>query len=162
MTGLYNRRYLGETLPRELSRAAREGYPVAVVLLDIDFFKRVNDTYGHAAGDRVLRWLADVLSRHTRAGDLACRYGGEEFLVLLPNTTAAQAAHRAEAWRQAFVDVRQGPADLPARPTLSAGVAEFTTEPRTPLDPEALIHQADMAMYAAKQGGRDRVSLHGQ
>jgi diguanylate cyclase (GGDEF)-like protein len=160
LTGLYNRRYLGETLPRELSRAARECYPVAVVILDIDFFKQVNDTFGHAAGDRVLRWLAAVLTAQTRAGDLACRYGGEEFLVLLPNTTAAQAAQRAEAWRAAFADPHQGPPDLPARPTLSAGVTEFTTAPRAPLDPDGLIHEADMALYAAKQGGRNRVALH--
>jgi PleD family two-component response regulator len=89
LTGLYNRRYLDETLEREVSRARREGIPLSLVMLDIDYFKRVNDTYGHQVGDEVLRTLAATLSADIRAEDVACRYGGEEFLILLPNMPLA-------------------------------------------------------------------------
>ena len=85
LTDLFNRRYLDETFERELARAAREGYPVCVIMMDIDHFKKVNDTYGHEAGDSVLKALATTLSTHNRRGDFVCRFGGEEFVVVMPN-----------------------------------------------------------------------------
>jgi diguanylate cyclase (GGDEF)-like protein len=174
LTNLYNRRYLNETLPRELLRAAREHYRVTLVMVDIDRFKVVNDTYGHPAGDRVLQTLAQVLNTSTRAGDLVCRYGGEEFVVVLPNTSAAQARHRAETWRAAFAASRTEYDEKTMTATISAGVAEF--RPRRDGDPvglrstlvleaggdtlaEALLRAADRALYAAKQGGRNQVAL---
>ena len=102
LTGLYNRRYLDETLEREVSRARREGNPLSLVMLDIDYFKRVNDTYGHQVGDEALRMLAKTLLSDVRTEDVACRYGGEEFLILLPNMPLETAIQRAEAWREAI------------------------------------------------------------
>jgi diguanylate cyclase (GGDEF)-like protein len=174
LTGLYNRRYLNETLPRELSRAAREHYRVTAIMVDIDRFKTVNDTRGHAAGDCVLQTLAEVLRAHTRAGDLVCRYGGEEFVVVLPNTSAAQARQRAETLRLAFAESVTRYEGLELRATLSAGVAEFRprretdfslARARPPLDAsgedvaEALLRAADRALYAAKEAGRNQVAL---
>ena len=94
LTGLYNRRYLDETLEREFSRARRGEYPISVIMMDIDQFKRVNDTYGHKAGDRVLKSLAEIVHLHIRAGDFACRFGGEEFVVVMPETSIETAAER--------------------------------------------------------------------
>jgi diguanylate cyclase (GGDEF)-like protein len=154
LTGLYNRRYLADTLARELARAGREHYPVAIVLLDLDYFKSVNDAQGHAAGDQRLRRLSELLRSVTRASDLACRYGGDEFLMVLPNSRSDQAAHRAEALRQALSQ-GQTESSEPLPPTsLSAGVAEFPAHGSTL---EAVIHAADRALYAAKAAGRNRV-----
>ena len=102
LTGVLNRRYLSETLGRETARARRDSRAYAVVILDLDHFKRINDTYGHEAGDRVLVAVAELLRAHTREGDLVCRYGGEEFVVLMPGSSAVSAARRAEVWRDAL------------------------------------------------------------
>jgi diguanylate cyclase len=99
LTGLYNRRYLDSTLERELARCKRDGNPLALILIDIDHFKQVNDTYGHQAGDEILLRLAALLAGMARAGDVACRYGGEEFLLLMPTMPMASARERAEALR---------------------------------------------------------------
>jgi diguanylate cyclase len=99
LTGLYNRRYLDSTLERELARCKRDGNSLALILIDIDHFKQVNDTYGHQAGDEILLRLAALLAGMARAGDVACRYGGEEFLLLMPTMPMISARERAEALR---------------------------------------------------------------
>lgn len=154
LTGLYNRRFFEDALQRELALAERSGGPVSLVLTDLDHFKRVNDGYGHPAGDAVLRAFATLLSRHTRRSDICCRYGGEEFIVLLPGLDEAGAAVRAEQWRAllAAEPLRVG-ADAIAC-TASFGVAALTPETR---DPAALVAAADRALYAAKDAGRNQV-----
>jgi diguanylate cyclase (GGDEF)-like protein len=151
LTGLYNRRYLEELLGHLLS-GGKATSGVAVVMVDIDSFKQLNDTYGHAAGDRVLQCLAEILRDGSALHEHACRYGGEEFAVVLTGATEAQAAMRAEAWRKAFRE-RADPSA-----TLSAGVAVFTGDAG---DSDALLRAADHALYAAKTSGRNRVCLAG-
>jgi diguanylate cyclase (GGDEF)-like protein len=157
LTGLYNRRYLDETLPRELTRAARKDLPVAVIMLDVDHFKPFNDNYGHEAGDAVLRSLAGLMQKHARGGDILCRYGGEEFAMIMPEMTAAIAAGRAARLCEAarLLNVQYGGHAL-GRITISAGVAVF---PEHAADAAELLRAADAALYAAKEGGRDRVAL---
>jgi diguanylate cyclase (GGDEF)-like protein/PAS domain S-box-containing protein len=156
LTRLFNRRYLEETLPREFSRASREGYPIGVAMIDIDHFKRLNDTHGHDAGDRVLQALAALLQAQTRAGDIVCRHGGEEFLLVLPGMSAAQTQERAETWRRDFEagSVEHGP--LVLRTTLSIGVAAFPAHAAAFDD---VVRAADQALYQAKAGGRNRVQV---
>ena len=155
LTELYNRRHLEISLQRELARAQRHGYTVSVIMLDVDHFKDFNDTNGHEAGDAVLREVAQVLKRHTRAEDIACRWGGEEFLLVLPGCAVDDAYAKAEAIREAIAQLRvfcRGNA-LP-RVTASLGIGCH------PLDGERvedLINSADTALYHAKAGGRDRV-----
>ena len=155
LTGLYNRHYVQEWLDLELKRAARHGRPLGAILCDIDHFKQVNDTHGHEAGDMVLREVAALLKRIARQSDVVCRYGGEEFLLLMPESPLAAAFDRAERLR---TEMKSMPFVYQRRPigpvTLSAGVAEF---PGHGADRETLLRQADAALYQAKQGGRDRV-----
>jgi len=155
LTGLFNRRFLDETLPRELSRAKREGYSLSLIMLDLDHFKQVNDTYGHSAGDEVLRTLAEILRHNARDSDIICRYGGEEFLVALPRMAPDQARQRVESWRQTLENtvIRHG--DLAIKVTLSAGIANY---PDHGADVEILFARADQALYQAKQAGRNRVT----
>jgi diguanylate cyclase (GGDEF)-like protein/PAS domain S-box-containing protein len=154
LTGLFNRRYLDETLEREIARARREGYPLSLVMIDVDRFKEINDTYGHQAGDEVLRALASQLHAQVRAEDVPCRYGGEEFLILLPGMPLAAATERAEAWRAEFSGhvVRFGNFEL--RNTASFGVASY---PEHGKNPDELTRCADQALYRAKGEGRNRV-----
>ena len=154
LTGLFNRRYLDETLARELARAAREYYPVSLVMIDVDHFKNFNDYFGHNAGDRMLQALAAHLRKHSRAGDIVCRYGGEEFMVVLPATSLEVATERAEEWRLAFKQVKVSTGGLEMRTTFSAGVASF---PIHGLSAEEVLNAADLAMYQAKALGRNRV-----
>ena len=154
LTGLYNRRYLDETLPRELSRAKREGYPLSLIMVDLDHFKQVNDTYGHPAGDTVLRALAEILRHGAREGDVPCRYGGEEFIVALPRMPLAMALERADHWRAAIADLCIRHGELEVRVTLSAGIATF---PEHGGDFDTLLKCADLALYAAKHQGRNQV-----
>jgi diguanylate cyclase (GGDEF)-like protein/PAS domain S-box-containing protein len=153
LTGLFNRRYFDETLPRELARARRDGTHLALVAIDLDHFKRVNDRYGHAAGDRLLAELGRILRAQTRAGDVACRYGGEEFVVVLLGATAWEGAQRAEGWRQSFAGARLPEGEAVVAGTLSAGVAEWVVDETG----DQLFARADAALYKAKQAGRDRV-----
>jgi diguanylate cyclase (GGDEF)-like protein/PAS domain S-box-containing protein len=156
LTGLHNRRYLVETLERELARARREGYPVSIVMLDIDHFKQINDTLGHTGGDAVLQVLGAEIRATSRLGDIGCRYGGDEFLVVLPNTTTESAIRLAERWRMTLkAAMAREVGDLPA-PTVSLGVATF---PQDGADLDAVVVAADSAVYAAKYGGRDRVAI---
>ncbi len=155
LTGLWNRYALLEALDREHSRAAREGTPLAVIMLDLDHFKRVNDTYGHQAGDAVLRETAGRMQAVVRAYDLVGRYGGEEFLIVLPGTSGVNAAQLAERLRAA---VAYDPVDhdlLRIPVTASFGVGASGPEPSG--DPQTLIRLADEALYRAKEKGRNRV-----
>jgi diguanylate cyclase (GGDEF)-like protein/PAS domain S-box-containing protein len=157
LTGLFNRRYFEETLERELARADRDGDSLSLLMLDLDFFKAVNDTFGHAAGDRVLQSLADLLRRHIRTGDVVCRYGGEEFAIVMPGAGPEQALERASALRRAAHSVDlPGPGPMHGVLSISAGVASFPDHARRAAD---LVRSADEALYAAKAAGRDCVSL---
>jgi diguanylate cyclase (GGDEF)-like protein len=155
LTGLYNRRHLDEALTQELARATREGYPVSVALLDVDHFKDLNDAYGHAAGDRMLTAIGALLGGSVRGGDVACRYGGEELLVVLPNAGAADVLARAEEWRAGCAALRvAGPDDGDLQVTVSIGIA---TAPQNGTSPAAILAAADRALYTAKRLGRDRI-----
>lgn len=157
LTGLYNRRYLDETLEREISRARRDGLPLSVVMLDIDHFKRINDTHGHQLGDEVLRLLGRTLLGDIRLEDVACRYGGEEFLILLPAMPLEAAVARAEGWRRAVASLALARDGHLVRFTVSLGVATFPVHGATP---DELTRCADLALYHAKREGRDRVVAH--
>jgi diguanylate cyclase (GGDEF)-like protein/PAS domain S-box-containing protein len=157
LTGLYNRRYLDEMLPRELHHAASYRQSVGLIMLDIDHFKRCNDTYGHDAGDTLLRTVSTFLQGHTRDGDLICRYGGEEFTLALPGASLADTLQRAEQIRagiEAQVVAYDGHPMLQV--TVSLGVAVFPDHGTTADD---LIRAADQALYQAKHSGRNRVVL---
>lgn len=160
LTGLFNRRYLVETLEREFFRARRAAAPVAVIMIDADHFKRFNDTFGHEAGDAVLRELGAFLQRSVRTEDIACRYGGEEFCLVLPQMGRVGAVARAEAIRQgvARLEIKSG-GKLLGPLTLSLGVASFPDDADTG---EAVLASADAALYQAKQKGRDRVCVLGE
>jgi diguanylate cyclase (GGDEF)-like protein len=155
LTSLFNRRYLDETMDRELPRARRRGESIGVIVIDIDNFKNLNDTYGHDAGDFVLERVADILRANTRNSDIPCRFGGEEFAVILPGATLTVARQRAEAIRAALESSHMEFGGKRLAPlTLSAGV---TALPPHANDWGESIHQADRALYTAKQGGRNRV-----
>ncbi|MCW5580938.1 MAG: diguanylate cyclase [Luteimonas sp.] len=155
LTGLYNRRYLDQTLQQALADCVARDTPLALVLIDIDRFKRINDTYGHQAGDEMIRRLGALLSARVRdAGLVVCRYGGEEFLLMLPGTDTEGAAALAEELRIAFESMEVTVGGRSMRTTLSSGVAGF---PEHPAHPQLLVRLADQALYKAKLGGRNRV-----
>lgn len=159
LTGLFNRRYLEETLDREISRAVRDRMPLSVVMLDVDRFKDYNDTHGHTAGDEALVFLSVILREGIRSEDIACRYGGEEFILVMPGATSVEAFERAEQLRDRFssgsVELSK---DFVTRLSFSAGIASMP--PDGSAGPE-LIERADDALYAAKRAGRDRSVLAG-
>jgi diguanylate cyclase (GGDEF)-like protein len=155
LTSLYNRRYLEESLARELIKATRDGQPLGAIMVDVDHFKRINDTFGHATGDVVLSRVADALVKNVRGGDIVCRFGGEEFAIILPGAHLAITLARAEMLRAAVAKMNlahDGKAIGPV--TISLGVAIF---PDHSNDATALLARADQALYAAKSGGRNRV-----
>jgi diguanylate cyclase (GGDEF)-like protein/PAS domain S-box-containing protein len=155
LTGLYNRRYLGEALDRELRRAVRGKQSVGILMLDLDHFKQFNDTHGHDAGDTVLREAAAFLVKNVRAEDLVCRYGGEEFVIILPTADLEGARTRAERLREKVKElsiVYQG--QQLRMVTFSGGIAEFPSHGNTP---QELMAAADAALYEAKALGRDRI-----
>jgi diguanylate cyclase (GGDEF)-like protein len=155
LTGLYNRRYLNESLPRELARSGRNAMPVALMLIDLDHFKRINDSFGHEAGDIVLTAVGALLRDKVRGSDIACRYGGEEFALILPETGEEPAVRRAEDIRLAISALQLSHAGKPlGKVTASFGIAMF---PDHAQDTEALLRTADVALYAAKGAGRNRV-----
>ncbi|WP_282025497.1 sensor domain-containing diguanylate cyclase [Limimaricola cinnabarinus] len=160
LTGLYNRRHLTETLRRQLDRASREDRPLSILSIDVDHFKRFNDTHGHDAGDMVLRAVGSVLEQLCDGDETACRMGGEEFMLLLPDLSLQAAALRAEALRSAVerITVRYGEKNLP-RITVSIGLAVY---PEDGTMPQQLMKAADDALYDAKGRGRNQVALAGE
>jgi diguanylate cyclase (GGDEF)-like protein/PAS domain S-box-containing protein len=154
LTGLFNRRHLDETLEREISRAKRENHPISLVIIDIDHFKKLNDTFGHARGDAILQSFAKQLLHQTRTEDTVYRYGGEEFLVVLPDVTCENALQIAEKWRASFEESHAVHGNELINITVSCGIAEFPLSANTG---EELIAVADKSLYHAKAGGRNRV-----
>lgn len=153
LTGLYNRRYFGETITREFAAAERYDADLTVLMFDLDHFKETNDKFGHRAGDEVLVLVADCMRAELREADVAARFGGDEFILLLPRTSSSAAANVADRITTRFMDTlhREWP-DFPT--SISIGVASLrVTRARSA---EALIHEADLALYAAKTGGRNR------
>ena len=155
LTGLYNRRFMEESLARELGRASRTGQPVSMIMMDIDHFKRFNDTFGHQAGDTLLKALGEFVNQRTRGQDVACRYGGEEFALILAGCSLENACKRAQVLREELklLKVRHGGQSMGAI-TLSMGVASFPAQAN---NAETLVKAADDALYRAKKEGRDRV-----
>ena len=157
LTGLFNRRYLDDSLPRELSLSQRRRVPLSVAMLDIDHFKKINDTFGHEAGDLALRECARVLSQHLRRGDIACRLGGEEFALVLPDSSLADTLQRVEQICALIkrLEIRHD-GQLLDTLTLSAGIAGSPEHAATARE---LLSAADTALYEAKRAGRAKVIL---
>ena len=156
LTGLYNRRQLEESLHREVLRARRLGGTVGVMAIDVDHFKRVNDTLGHEVGDRALRGIAEELASCVREEDIACRAGGEEFVIILPGTGKTALRTRAEAVRRAIERAQIPAGDGTLKLTVSIGLASF---PSYGDSGQAVLRAADVALYKAKAAGRNRVTL---
>ncbi|WP_241127527.1 sensor domain-containing diguanylate cyclase [Novosphingobium terrae] len=158
LTSLFNRRYMEETLALEIARSSRSGQPLSVVMADVDHFKRFNDEFGHDAGDTVLQTVAAEMRSRFREGDVICRYGGEEFTIIAPGTTAATLAARVDAIRQSIGELKisRGGQTL-GTVTMSFGIA--TWEETMERDGSTLISAADRALYQAKREGRDRVVI---
>ena len=159
LTGLFNRRYLEEMLVRELHRARRRNSPLCLTMLDLDNFKRFNDSHGHDAGDALLRELGRLMRAKLRKSDILCRYGGEEFVIVLPDSSLVDAEQRIDQIRAQLKEVQiQHSGELLAAPTLSAGIAQADEHN---FDPGELLRAADKALYSAKNAGRDRVIRYG-
>jgi diguanylate cyclase (GGDEF)-like protein/PAS domain S-box-containing protein len=157
LTGIFNRRYMEEAFTRELHRAARHQHPVGVIMLDVDHFKTINDTFGHAYGDNLLKALAKFLAKRLRGEDILCRYGGEEFIIILPETNLENSIRLAEKLRAEVQAIETELTIQPLEPThLSLGVAAFPDHGR---NVDELIKSADWALYQAKQKGRDQVMV---
>jgi len=158
LTGLYNHSSIKEHLVREIARSKRDGTPLALAMVDLDFFKKINDSYGHPVGDQVIRAISRILQQRLRHGDLVGRYGGEEFAVILPVTSAAAASGVLNEIREAFEKIRHKADDTEFFATFSAGVAELSDATGL-ADAGELFRIADAALYQAKQAGRNRVAL---
>jgi diguanylate cyclase (GGDEF)-like protein len=157
LTGLFNRRFMEESLERELHRATRNQRPLGLIMLDLDHFKNFNDTFGHEAGDTLLRELGKFLKGCIRAGDIACRYGGEEFLLLLPEASLEITRERAQKLCDEIHHLQvQHLGQILGDVTLSLGVAVF---PEHGQQPEDVMRAADTALYSAKQKGRNQVVI---
>ena len=156
LTGVFNRRYMDETLERELLRAARKGLSLSIIMLDVDDFKRFNDSHGHAAGDAILRELSSSFLEHVRGEDIPSRYGGDEFIIILPDASQEVTLERAELLRKHAQHLNiQFEGQLLGRITLSLGVATFPNDGTTSM---ALLKAVDAALYRAKHEGRNRVA----
>jgi diguanylate cyclase (GGDEF)-like protein len=158
LTGLLNHTNFKERLRAEVARAKRQNKLLSVAMIDIDHFKNVNDTYGHPAGDRVIKNLSRLLKQRLRGADVIGRYGGEEFALALPDTPVEVAQNVINNLRESFAAIEQHAGSATFRSTFSAGVAEFSPQRPTLLDAEALLKAADEALYVSKHGGRNRVT----
>ncbi len=156
LTELCNRRHFAELADKEIARAMRHGRPLSLCILDVDLFKPINDRHGHIRGDEVLRQVAAVLRRHARSDDVAARIGGEEFALLLPECTAADAAMLADRLREAVASTMFAPGGEAQRITVSIGVAALAPHRDSR---QALMAAADAALYRAKSEGRNRVCV---
>ena len=154
LTNAYNRRYLSEFLDKEVARAERENTPVTIVIMDMDNFKQFNDTYGHKCGDLILQSITKFLNEHSRRGDVVCRYGGEEFVILMPNASLETGYERAEMWRQDFSESVIEYEGMKLSATFSAGVATFPQHGSTG---DAILQAADKALYQSKDAGKNKV-----
>lgn len=154
LTGLFNRRYLQETLEREISRAMRDHQPLTLAMIDLDDFKKINDRFGHSAGDMVLVNLSQVLTKFTRKEDIVCRFGGEEVVVVMPGAAHEYAYQRVNSWRQSYQSTPVQISSLALPVTFSAGIASF---PEDGLNASDLLMIADLRLYRAKAAGKDRV-----
>jgi two-component system cell cycle response regulator len=156
LTGVYNRGYFDERLAAELSRARRHDEPLALVMLDVDHFKKFNDNHGHAAGDAALRAVSTLVRHSVRRSDLVARYGGEEFVMVMPTTSAEQAMEKLQSMRQAIAElkIRLPKQQTTANLTISAGIAIF---PADGVTADELLDQADARLFEAKEAGRNRV-----
>jgi two-component system cell cycle response regulator len=155
LTGLHNRRYMESHMRTLVEEALRIGKPFSILVTDIDHFKRVNDTYGHPGGDAVLKEFSARLQRNTRSIDLACRYGGEEFVVIMPDTEIENAWHVAERLRKCVADEPfpvSGHQAIPVTASIGIACLEFTED-----TPESILKRADQALYSAKREGRNRI-----
>jgi diguanylate cyclase (GGDEF)-like protein len=162
LTGLYNRRYFMKRADEEYHRNAREKLPLSIIMTDIDYFKRYNDTYGHVEGDRCLKEVAEVMQNSLkRAGDCIARYGGEEFVIMLPNTPLHSAKQFAEELRSKIeqLQIFNVASECSDVVTVSFGVAELSELMEGELSYETLIQKADKALYKAKESGRNRVEI---
>jgi diguanylate cyclase (GGDEF)-like protein/PAS domain S-box-containing protein len=157
LTGLYNRRFLEETLDRELAYAGRDNKNLCIAMIDVDNFKGFNDRYGHKAGDMILRSLGDILLANTRKSDVSCRFGGEEFVVVMPNAMAEGARKRAHHWRKAFQLLQNSFNGQELQATISVGIAVFPEHGETG---EVVLNAADKALYEAKRRGKNRVTVY--
>jgi len=158
LTGVFNRRYMDEALPKELARTSRRGGALSVVILDLDYLKDVNDNYGHVTGgDKALQTLADTLKQMCREEDTLCRYAGDEFLVILYDTPAQVAYERASQWQEALRRIKITSNDRKFGITFSAGVAAFPAHGSTG---DGILQNADRALYRAKELGRDQIVVY--
>lgn len=151
LTNLFNRRYLQETLRREIDRAERNKESLSIIMIDIDHFKEINDTLGHAVGDKVLKSVGAFVAEHIRIGDIACRYGGDEFVLVLPDASLQVAQDRAQVLQDNLDSL-----ELPMPITFSFGIAMY---PEDGSNSDSLLRSADIALYQAKDQGRDRVQV---
>ena len=159
LTGLYNRWYVLEKIDSEINRSLRHGSPMSVLMLDLDHFKRINDTYGHPVGDQVLQWVGKTLKESCRVYDVAGRYGGEEFCIVLPETKVGSTAAVADRIKAKMETTTLRIGDATLNVTASIGIAGVDSVPGEMLSPAALIDRADRAMYSAKNHGRNRIEF---
>jgi len=158
LTGLLNRRFLEETLARDVYRAQRRNSPLCVAMLDLDDFKQFNDTFGHDAGDSLLRELGRVIREKLRKSDILCRYGGDEFVLVLSDSPLPDAKKRVEQICAMVKEMQSDQAEpRPGAMTMSAGIAQAGVDASNPAE---LLRAADKALYAAKTAGRDRVAVY--
>jgi diguanylate cyclase (GGDEF)-like protein/PAS domain S-box-containing protein len=157
LTGVFNRRFMAEALDKEVAQASREGSPLSIIMMDVDHFKKFNDTYGHKCGDFVLKELANFLTENSRQGDIVCRYGGEEFAILMPNASENDAFDKAETWRKSYSAKEFHFEGNKLRITFSAGVATYSADQQ---EGEKILAAADFALYQSKASGRNQVTLY--